>query len=51
MKAKYFYAKYFVLSDMRLSSDDSRIWGVITKDDIEGKALFSYFPLNKIKFF
>ena len=43
--------EYFVLSDMRLSSDDSRIWGVITKDDIEGKALFSYFPLNKIKFF
>lgn len=43
--------EYFVLSDMRLSSDDSRIWGVITKDDIEGKALFSYFPINKIKFF
>jgi signal peptidase I len=41
--------EYFVLSDNRKSSDDSRIWGVISKNDFAGKALFCYLPLNKFK--
>lgn len=41
--------EYFVLSDNRLSSEDSRIWGVVKNDAIFAKALLCYFPFNKIK--
>ena len=40
---------YFVLSDNRISSADSRLFGVLTQDRISGKALLQYYPLNKIK--
>lgn len=43
--------EYFVLGDTRKSTDDSRLWGVLTKDNIEAKALFCYFPFNKFKLF
>lgn len=43
--------EYFVLSDNRKSGDDSRLWGIVTKEDFTGKALFCYFPLNKFKSF
>lgn len=43
--------EYFVLADNRKSSDDSRLWGIINSKDIKAKALFCYFPFNKIKFF
>lgn len=43
--------EYFVLSDLRISSDDSRLWGAITKEDVKGKVLFLYFPFNNFKLF
>lgn len=43
--------EYFVLSDLRLSSDDSRMYGKINKTQVCGKALFCYFPFDKIKLF
>lgn len=43
------YNEYFVLCDNRYSADDSRIWGKLKSDDIEGKALFCVFPFNKMK--
>ena len=43
--------QYFVLADNRKSTDDSRLWGPVTKDDISSKALFCYFPFDKIKLF
>lgn len=43
--------EYFVLSDLRISSDDSRLWGAITKEDVKGKVLFLYFPFNNLKLF
>ena len=39
----------FVLGDNRKSCSDSRLWGCISKNDIKAKALFCYFPFNKIK--
>jgi signal peptidase I len=39
---------YFVLGDHRSSSNDSRIWGFVPRKQIYGKAVFIYWPPNKI---
>lgn len=39
---------YFVLGDNRMVSKDSRLLGPINKKDIQGKAMFRIWPLNKI---
>lgn len=41
--------EYFVLSDNRKSSDDSRLWGKINKSDITAKVFLCYFPFSKLK--
>ncbi|MCR4579655.1 MAG: signal peptidase I [Treponema sp.] len=43
--------EYFVLGDNRKSTDDSRLWGVVTKDDIDAKALFCYLPFKNFKLY
>lgn len=41
---------YFVVGDNRINSSDSRIIGLIPKNEISGKANFVLFPFNKFGF-
>ncbi|HEX3879011.1 MAG TPA: signal peptidase I [Bryobacteraceae bacterium] len=41
-------ADYFVLGDHRNSSSDSRAWGYVPRENIYGKAVFVYWPLDKM---
>jgi signal peptidase I len=41
--------RYFVLGDNYASSQDSRYWGFVPKQNILGKAILIYWPLKRIR--
>lgn len=40
--------EYFMMGDNRGNSQDSRFWGFLPKDRLIGKAVFIFWPLNRI---
>ena len=40
---------YFMMGDNRGNSQDSRFWGFLPEDRFVGKAVFLFWPLNRVK--
>jgi signal peptidase I len=43
--------EYYVFGDNRTASSDSRVWGILPRNDIVGKVWLRVFPLGRFGFF
>jgi signal peptidase I len=43
--------EYFMMGDNRAQSDDSRVWGTISRDQMIGRAFMIYWPPTHLGFF
>jgi len=41
--------QYFVLGDNSASSQDSRYWGFVPQENLLGKAIFIYWPPQRLR--
>jgi signal peptidase I len=41
--------QYFMMGDNRNKSSDSRVWGFVPRDNLEGRALFVFWPPGRAK--
>jgi signal peptidase I len=41
--------EFFAMGDNRNHSSDSRVWGFVPRQNLEGRALFVFFPFNRLK--
>ena len=41
--------EYFMMGDNRNHSQDSRVWGTVPRNLFEGRALFIFFPFNRVR--
>lgn len=41
--------EYFMMGDNRNHSQDSRVWGMVPRNHFEGRALFIFFPFNRVR--
>ena len=41
--------QYFMMGDNRNNSEDSRFWGMLPKENVIGKTLLIYWPLNRVQ--
>ena len=41
--------EFFMMGDNRGNSQDSRYWGVLKKDRFIGRAVFIFWPVNRIR--
>ncbi len=42
--------EYFLVGDNRPGSSDSRLWGPVQRQDIQGRAAFVLFPISQIRY-